>query len=74
MQVTLTPHTEELLRQVLARNPGLSPEQVLEQLLDEQARREAAEVTEPTYPVWERLKTIPRNRVAWSLAAPLRKI
>jgi hypothetical protein len=32
MQVTLTPHAEELLRDALARHPGQSPAQILKRL------------------------------------------
>jgi hypothetical protein len=31
MQVTLTPHAEELLRDALAQHPGQSPAQILEE-------------------------------------------
>lgn len=55
MQVTLTPQAEELLRQALARNPGLSPEEILEQALAERLAHEAA----PADPVWRRLRRIP---------------
>ncbi len=57
MQVTLTPHAEELLRQALARNPGRSPEEILEQALAERIAHEAAPASAD--PVWERLKMIP---------------
>ena len=56
MQVNLTPHAEELLRDALARNPSRSPEQILEQALAEQAGREAIG---PPDQVWECLKSIP---------------
>jgi len=63
MQVNLSPHAQELLRSALARRPGRSPEEILEQLLDEQARRDAAEPSEPTDPVWGCLKRIPGIRL-----------
>jgi hypothetical protein len=56
MQVNLTPHAEELLRDALARDPSRSPEQILERALAEQAGREAAGLSDP---VWECLKSIP---------------
>jgi hypothetical protein len=37
MQVTLTPHGEELLRAQLAQNAGSSPEQILERALEKLA-------------------------------------
>ena len=55
MQVTLTPHSEELLRAALARNPGKSPAEILEQALVERIEREASTSHDP---VWERLQTI----------------
>jgi len=58
MQVNLSLYAEDLLRQALARNPGSSPEQILERLLDEQARREAGQTTEPADPLWQCLKSI----------------
>jgi hypothetical protein len=57
MQVTLTPHGEELLRQALARNPGSSPQEILEQALAERLAHEGASAQAD--PVWERLKMIP---------------
>jgi hypothetical protein len=42
MEITLTPHAEELLRSVLERHPGQSPEEVLEQALAESVERESA--------------------------------
>jgi hypothetical protein len=42
MQVTLTPHAEELLRNALARHPEQSPAQVLEEALAARLEREAA--------------------------------
>ena len=63
MQINLPPHAEHLLRQALARNPGISPEEILEQLLDEQARRDAAQLTEPTDPLWKCLERIPGIRL-----------
>ena len=42
MQVTLTPHAEELLRDALARHPGQSPAQILEEALAERVDRETA--------------------------------
>jgi hypothetical protein len=46
MEVTLTPNGEELLRAALARHPGQSPTEVVEQALAERIEREAA--TEPS--------------------------
>ncbi len=43
MQVTLTPHGEELLRAQLARHAGSSPEQILERALEKLAEEQAAE-------------------------------
>lgn len=60
MQVTLTPHAEELLRNALTRNPSRSPEQILEQALAEQANRDPADSPDP---VWECLKSIPGVRL-----------
>lgn len=57
MQVTLTRHAEELLREALARNPGRSPEEVIEQALAERLTHEAASA--PADLLWERLKGIP---------------
>jgi predicted transcriptional regulator len=42
MEITLTPHAEELLRSALARHPGQSPAEVLEQALAESVKRESA--------------------------------
>ncbi len=56
MQVTLTPHGEDLLRKALARNSGRSPAEILEQAL---AERVEPEVSASGDPVWERLKRIP---------------
>ena len=42
MQVTLSPHGEEVLRAALARHPGQSAAQVIEQALAERVAREAA--------------------------------
>ena len=57
MQVTLNPHAEKLLREALARNPGRSPEEILEQALAERVAQEAPPA--PADTVWERLKMIP---------------
>ena len=57
MNVTLTPHGEELLREALARNPGCSPEEILEQALAQRMAHEAA--SSAADPVWERLRRIP---------------
>jgi hypothetical protein len=43
MQVTLTPHGEELLKNQLARNAGRSPEEILERALEKLAEEPAAE-------------------------------
>lgn len=61
MQVTLTPHGEELLREALARNPGRSPEEVIEQALAERTTRRVASTQADL--VWERLKNIPGARL-----------
>ena len=63
MQITLSPRAEELLRQTLARNPGRSPEEIVEQLLVEQNRRLASETAEPSDPLWQCLKSIPGIRL-----------
>jgi hypothetical protein len=41
MQVTLTAHAEEALRQQLARSPGRDPAQIVEEALTELVRRPA---------------------------------
>lgn len=41
MQVTLTPHGEELLRVALARHPQQSPGEIVEEALAERVEREA---------------------------------
>ena len=43
MQVTLTPHGEELLKDQLARHAGYSPEQILERALETLAAQPPAE-------------------------------
>ena len=55
MQVTLTPHGEELLKDQLARNADSSPEQILERALEKLAEQPA--------PTAERKKT-PAETVA----------
>ncbi len=57
MEVTLTQHAEELLREALARNPGRSAEGILEQALAERARHDVAGSLADS--VWERLNSIP---------------
>ena len=42
MQVTLTSQGEELLRLVLARHPGQSPTEIVEQALAQHVQRETA--------------------------------
>lgn len=42
MEITLTPHAEELLRDALSRHPGQSPAQLLEEALAERIERETA--------------------------------
>ena len=42
MQVTLSQQAEELLRAALARHPGQSPAEILEQALAERVERETA--------------------------------
>ena len=43
MQVTLTPHGEELLKDQLARNAGSSPEEIFERALETLAGQQPAE-------------------------------
>jgi hypothetical protein len=43
MQVTLTPHGEELLRNQLARSAGSSPEEILERALEKLAEAPSEE-------------------------------
>ncbi len=57
MQVTLTPHAEQLLREALARHPGQSPAEILEHALAERRTDTAAPAAAD--PVWERLKSLP---------------
>jgi hypothetical protein len=57
MQVTLTPHAEELLRSALARNPEQSPSEIVEQALVQRLEHNPAPAL--TDPVWDRLKCIP---------------
>lgn len=45
MQVTLTPHAEELLREALARNPGQSPGEIVEQALAARIEERAVPAT-----------------------------
>jgi hypothetical protein len=45
MQLNLTPQAEELLRMTLVQHPGQSPEQIVEFLLAEQVRRDAASLS-----------------------------
>lgn len=53
MQVTLTPHAAELLRQAMALNPGQAPEQIIEQAL---AVRLASASEDA---VWQQLNDLP---------------
>jgi hypothetical protein len=48
MQVTLTPHGQELLETALARGVGRSPEEVLERALESMAREEPVVSAEET--------------------------
>jgi hypothetical protein len=43
MQVTLSPHGEELLKAQLTRNAGSSPEEILERALEKLAEEQTAE-------------------------------
>jgi hypothetical protein len=56
MQVKLSPYGEQLLREALARNPGRSPQEILEQALTARAGRDLAG---PPDPVWQLLKSMP---------------
>lgn len=56
MQVTLTPHAAELLRQAMARNPEKAPEQIIEQALEDGAASSPDAVR-------ERLKSIPGTKL-----------
>jgi hypothetical protein len=56
MEVTLTPHAEELLREALARSPGRSPEEILEQVLAERIVLDVAPAR--VDPVWECLRSM----------------
>jgi hypothetical protein len=47
MQVTLTPHGEELLKDQLARHAGSSPEEILERALETLAEK-------PPTPEWKK--------------------
>jgi hypothetical protein len=60
MQVTLTPHAEQLLRAALARHPEQSPETLIEQALAEHFR---APSTAAADPLLEKLKGIPGLRL-----------
>jgi hypothetical protein len=51
MQVTLSPHGEELLRDALARHPGTSPAEIVEAALAEQIGRDASPGPVPAAPV-----------------------
>lgn len=57
MQVPLSTDGEQLLRDALARHPGQSPTQIVEELLAEQARRErlprsGAKLTVESFHAW----------------------
>ena len=54
MQVTLTPQAEELLRDAMARNPGSTAGEILEQALA--GRRKSVSANDS---LWERLKSLP---------------
>ncbi len=60
MQVTLTRHAENLLRTALDRQPGQSPEAIIQQAL---AQRFGESAPAQTDPVWVRLKNISGLRV-----------
>jgi hypothetical protein len=62
MEITLSPQAEELLRSVLARHPGQSPADILEQALAERAEREA--FRESSVPVRSR-KLAPEEFDRW---------
>ena len=55
MQITLTPHAEELLRASLASHPGQSPAEILEQALAERVEREAASKSPAQVPELKKL-------------------
>ncbi len=57
MQVTLTPQAEQLLRDALARNPGSSAAEILEQALADRLMRYNDAVSNDS--LLERLKTLP---------------
>ena len=63
MQVTLTPHAAELLRQAMARNPQKAPEAIIEQALAERSSEDAtgleAAAEQQPDALWQLLKTIP---------------
>jgi hypothetical protein len=54
MQVTLTPQAEQLLRDALARNPGSSAAEILEQALADRRKSDATNDS-----LRERLKSLP---------------
>lgn len=56
MQVTLTPHAAQLLREALARDPRLAPEQIIEEALAERLGHYDPAQADP---VWQKLKTMP---------------
>jgi hypothetical protein len=47
MQITLTPHGEQLLRSLLARQPGRSPVEIVEQALEHEGAPSLARLPEP---------------------------
>jgi hypothetical protein len=60
MQITLTPHAEELLRSLLARQPGRSPAEIVEQALagiDHEVAPSPAGLPEPKRLSHEELQT-----------------
>jgi hypothetical protein len=57
MQVNLTPQAEQLLRDALARNPGSTAAEILEQALAERLMRGRGATSND--PLRERLKSLP---------------
>ena len=57
MQITLTAHSEQLLRAALARSPGRSPAEIVEQALAERAERETATLARARLPEPTRLSS-----------------
>jgi len=70
MQVTLTPHAEELLRDALARHPGQSPAQILEEALVERVERQTAAKPGKPKRTWEEFEAWVREFTAYSDKIP----